>query len=99
VDFPLNVGGRPLHSAPAFIPVTFELTILFAALATVLGFFLKAALGSLWAPVDEPDVLKSAAIDGYWVTVGAPAEARKSIEQELVALGATRVVFFGSPDA
>src|SRR5436309_3733762 len=35
--FPLNIGGRPLHSWPSFIIVTFEMTILFAALTTVLG--------------------------------------------------------------
>ncbi len=39
VDYPLNIGGRPLHSWPSFIPVTFEMTILAAALTAVLGLF------------------------------------------------------------
>ncbi len=37
IDFPINVGGRPLLSWPSFIPVTFELTILFGGLSALIG--------------------------------------------------------------
>lgn len=36
-EFPINIGGRPLHSWPAYIIITFEMTILFAAISAVLG--------------------------------------------------------------
>ena len=37
VNYPINVGGRPMHSWPAFLPVTFEMAVLGAAIFTVLG--------------------------------------------------------------
>lgn len=44
LDWPLNVGGKPDNSTLAFIPISFELTVLFAGLGTVAAFFLRARL-------------------------------------------------------
>ena len=44
VDWPVNVGGKPFNSLPAFVPVTFEVMVLFAAVGAVLSFFVVCRL-------------------------------------------------------
>lgn len=51
--WPINIGGKPYLAIPSFIPVTFELTILFAAFAMVIAFLIKSNLG----PGKIPDIL------------------------------------------
>lgn len=44
VDWPINVGGKPWNSVPAFIPATFEMTVLLAGVGTVVAFIVVAGL-------------------------------------------------------
>jgi hypothetical protein len=56
VSWPLNVGGKPFFSGPAFAPVMFELTILFAALFSVGALFAACRLPKVDPPVIDPDL-------------------------------------------
>jgi len=69
VDYPLNVGGRPLNSAPAFVPITFELGVLGAAGAIFVGLFVVMRLPQLYHPVFDIDRFVTMSVDRFWVSL------------------------------
>src|SRR5467141_186093 len=55
IDYPINVGGKPFNSWPAFIPITFECTVLCAAFAAVFGMFALATRDSFFLVIESND--------------------------------------------
>lgn len=71
-DYPLNIGGRPLFSWPTYIPITFETTVLFAALAGVLGLFVFSQFPQPYHPVFRSEDFQShASQDGFYLGIEA----------------------------
>lgn len=55
-DWPLNIGGKPFFSLPAFIPIVFEVTVLFSALITAGTMFCMCGLPRLDPPIIDPSL-------------------------------------------
>ncbi len=87
VDYPINIGGRPLHSWPAFIPATFEITILGAAVAAVLAMLVLNGLPRLYHPLFEVEEFELASRNRFFLClpardpVFAPGPARDLLEE------------------
>ena len=91
LDWPLDVGGKPHQSALAFLPITFEATILLGGLSTAGAFFWRSRLSPLAEPrlaapgVTDDDMALVLGLDG-----AGPAE-RAALHDTLLAAGAREV--------
>jgi hypothetical protein len=69
VSYPLNIGGRPIHSWPAFIPITFELTVLAAALTAFLAVFVCSGLPRHHHPLFDLPQFERASQDRFFLCI------------------------------
>jgi len=93
IEYPLNIGGRPLNSWPAFIVPSFETTVLFSALAAVVGMLALSGLPQPYHPVFNVPGFALASQNRFFICVEAtdPRFDREGTREFLKGLGAVEV--------
>ncbi len=93
MSYPLNVGGRPLHAWPSFIPPTFEMTVLFGGFGAFFGMWALNGLPMLYHPLFNVERFKAATRDGFFLSVEAsdPQFELHDTRAFLLGLNATSV--------
>ncbi len=94
IAFPINVGGRPMHSWPSFIPVTFEMTVLFAGLAAFIGMWALNGLPMPYHPVFNVEEFAYVTRDKFFLCIESidPRFDLETTRDFLSTLGASKVL-------
>ncbi len=94
IDYPINIGGRPLFSWPTYIPITFELTVLFGAIAGILGMFAVTRFPMPYHPLfNSEDFNEHGSVDAFYLSIEA-SDPKYDLEQTrrfLEGLGSAQV--------
>jgi hypothetical protein len=92
-DYPLNIGGRQLFAWPSFIPITFELTVLLAALSGIGGMFFLNGLPQPYHPVFDAPNFDRATSDRFFLAIDAsdPKFDREGARRFMEGLGGLQV--------
>lgn|SRR5690554_2299101 len=83
--WPLVIGGKPFMAIPSFIPVTFELTVLFAAIGMVVAFLVRSNLG----PGSIPDILDEEVTNDHFQIIISKSDNSFSDSELAAALSST----------
>lgn len=86
LQYPINVGGRPLFSWPAFAVPAFELAVLFGSLGALIGFFAASGLPRLHSPLFEAEGFERASEDAFFLAVYAEDGQFDAAREALEAL-------------
>jgi hypothetical protein len=88
VDYPVDAGGRPHASWPAFVPSAIEVTILFAVVAGFIAFLAGSGLPALYHPVFDVAWFEEASRDGFllWLRADDPLWESRRGEDDIAAL-------------
>lgn len=92
-SYPLNIGGRPVHAGPAFVPATFETICLVVTATVLLAFLVFERLPRLWQPLFEIEGFERATVDRFWLVLDVDAsKAMNRVTSDIVPLRPIRVV-------